>query len=107
MSVNLFAKPKNYKTALMMLKHRHKLEAYHDDLIQDVKGVNTIEVIHPNGALEPDNYHKVYALLSITHYTHGEYSYNIARNTGKAHFAKALKSVGINPKNIKFEQLSE
>ena len=89
----------------MMLKKRRKLEVYHDDLIQSAKG-NTIDV-YQNGALEPDNYHKVYAILSITWYAHGEYSYNIARNTAKAHFAKALKSVGINTKNIKFEMLSE
>ena len=107
MSVNIFAKPKNYETAVMLLKKRRKLEAYHDDLIQDIKSMNAIEVIHPNGALEPNNYHKVFALLTINHYAHGEYSYNIARNTGKAHFIKALKSVGIDTKNIKFEMLSE
>jgi len=109
----LFAMPKNYRTAVMMLKHRQKLEAYHDDLIPS-DGVDTIQVISPKDVKElgtiVETYNKIkpdfiaFASLTITGFVRESFNYDRAVRIAKAHFIKALKSAGIDNKNVRIEQ---
>jgi len=116
MSVTLFAMPKDYKTAFTMLRHRKKIEAYHDDLIPS-SGVDEIRVIHPMSLSElektVDLYNNIkpdfiaFASLTITGFVRTSFNYNIAIRIAKKHFIKALKSAGIDSKNVKIEQIGE
>jgi len=115
MGVDLFAMPKNYRTAVMLIKKRRKLEAYRDDLIPSY-GVDTIRVIYPKSILElgesAEYYNKLkpdfiaFASLTITGFVRESSSYNsynAAIKTARTHFAKALKSVGIYIKDVRVD----
>ena len=102
--------PRSYKAAVMLLKKKRQLEAYHDDLIPS-KGIDTIHVSHPkdishlnqiaedNNRLRPDDI--AYAYLTVIPYYVG-YSSEEAKEMAKKHMTKALESVGIS-KRFRYE----
>jgi len=81
------------------------------------EGVDTISVTYPKSVLElgetADNYHKLkpdfiaFASLTITGFVRTSFNYNNAIRIAKKHFIKALKSSGIDTKDIRIEQIGE
>jgi len=116
MGVDLFAMPKNYRTAFAMLRNKKQLEAYRNNFIPSW-GVDTIQVIRPKSIPElgktAEIYNKMkpdfiaFASLTITGFVRESSSYSTAVKKAKAQFIKALKSSGIDTKDIRIEQIGE
>jgi len=116
MSVDLFAMPRNYRTAFAILRNKKRLEAYRDDLIPSW-GVDTIQVTCPKSIPElgktAEIYNKMkpdfisFASLTITGFVRESSSYSTAVKKAKEHFIKALKSAGIDSKDVRIEQIGE